>query len=147
MYLYVKIPLKNLNHSPYFPHSTNIYICRVTIVLRMYDNVSLTFIFFFFYLVFCETILYALSSLLSTHIQSPEITVLLHISIRICHPILDLCNLCQSWFSWPFWLLLKFANWCTALMVLELGIAWLVDIQRCSLIGDFRKLMNNQFDL
>ena len=92
----MKIPLKNLNHSPYFPHSTNIYICRVTIVLRMYDNVSLTFIFFFFYLVFCETILYALSSLLSTHIQSPEITVLLHISIRICHPILDLCNLCQS---------------------------------------------------
>lgn len=44
----MKILLKNLNHSPYFPHSTNIYICRVTIVLRMYDNVFLTFIFFFF---------------------------------------------------------------------------------------------------
>ena len=47
MYLYVKFPLKNLNRSLCFSYSTNTYICTVTIALRVYGNVSLTFFFFF----------------------------------------------------------------------------------------------------
>ena len=31
----MKLPPRNLNHSPYPPHSTNTYSCKVTILLRV----------------------------------------------------------------------------------------------------------------
>ena len=53
MYLYVKLSLKNLNLSLCFPHFTNTYICGVIIALKVCNNVSLTFNFFFFLFLPC----------------------------------------------------------------------------------------------
>ena len=38
VYMYVKIPLGDLNPNPYPLHPTNIYTCRVAIVSRLCDG-------------------------------------------------------------------------------------------------------------
>ena len=48
MYMYVKLPSRDLNFSPYPPHLTSTYICGVTIAPRVcgdnYDLLSFTVI-------------------------------------------------------------------------------------------------------
>ena len=48
----VKFSPENLNLGPYPPHPTNIYICEVTITLRVYGGFGKVFLnnFFFFFL-------------------------------------------------------------------------------------------------
>ena len=45
-----KIPLKDLNHSLYPLHSTNIYNCEVTFMLRVRGSQTLHILFLFHFL-------------------------------------------------------------------------------------------------
>ena len=45
--IYIKFPLRYLNICPYFSHPTSIYICRVTIIPRVYSVIVIVIMLMF----------------------------------------------------------------------------------------------------